>query len=97
MKTNRSIQHMLMVGSLALIAWLPALPTHAADQASGAAIIFAPVENLDVMASGAAEDTLKACMARVPTDASAGQRMIAEQGCTRDEETRTLIQAVPAQ
>ncbi len=97
MKTNRFIQHMLMVGSLAVIAWLPALPTYAADQASGAAILFAPAENIDVVASGAAEDTLKACMARVPTDASAGQRMIAEQGCRRDEETRTSIQSVPAQ
>lgn len=41
------------------------------------------------IAAGAAEDTLDACMARIPKDASAGQRMLAEQGCLRDEGDRT--------
>ena len=47
------------------------------------------------IAAGAAEDTLRACMARIPKDASIGQVMIAEQGCWRDENDRKPVQAVP--
>jgi hypothetical protein len=46
-------------------------------------------------AAGAAEDTLDACRARIPNDASIGQVMIAEQSCWRDENERKPIQAVP--
>ncbi|MBH0206699.1 MAG: hypothetical protein HP498_12970 [Nitrospira sp.] len=46
-------------------------------------------------ASGAAEDTLKACMARIPGVASAGQRMLAEQTCAGEEETRKAIRSAP--
>jgi hypothetical protein len=34
-------------------------------------------------------------MARIPQDASAGQRMIAQQSCERDEANRKAILAVP--
>lgn len=47
------------------------------------------------IAVGAVEDTLKACMARIPKDARIGQRMIAEQSCGRDESNRNPFQAVP--
>ena len=47
------------------------------------------------MAAGAAEDTLNACMARIPKDASTGQRMMAEQGCMRDEGDRTQFRPSP--
>ena len=47
------------------------------------------------LAVGSAEDTLGACMARIPKDASIGQLMIAEQSCWRDENERKPIQAVP--
>jgi hypothetical protein len=47
------------------------------------------------IAAGAAEDTLRACMARIPKDASIGQLMIAEQGCWRDENNRNPVQSVP--
>ena len=54
-----------------------------------------PIGELAVMASGAAEDTLKACMARIPELASAGQRMMAEQSCLGEEKTRKAIQSAP--
>jgi hypothetical protein len=38
---------------------------------------------------------LNACLARIPASASAGQRMIAEQSCGRDQGDRKSIQAVP--
>ena len=47
------------------------------------------------MAAGAAEDTLGACMARIPKDATIGQRMIAEQGCWRDQNDREPFESVP--
>jgi hypothetical protein len=47
------------------------------------------------LAAGAAQDTLRACMARIPKDASIGQLMIAEQGCWRDERDRNPIQSIP--
>jgi hypothetical protein len=46
-------------------------------------------------AAGAVEDTLQACMARIPQDASIGQRMIAEQSCWRDENDRQPFRSDP--
>jgi hypothetical protein len=39
------------------------------------------------------DDSLQACLARIPKDATAGQRMIAEQSCRRDERDRQPFQA----
>lgn len=62
----------------------PAMVTPGSDVITGADI-----------AAGAAEDTLRACMGRIPKDATIGQVMIAEQGCWRDENERKPVQAVP--
>lgn len=45
-------------------------------------------KNIDRIASGSAEDSLDACLSRIPKDASSGQRMLAEQGCRRDHLAR---------
>lgn len=42
----------------------------------------------NTIAAGASEDSLKSCLSRIPKDATAGQRMIAEQSCQRDEDIR---------
>ena len=39
-------------------------------------------------AAGSVEDSLKACMSRIPSDATEGQRMMAEQSCERDQANR---------
>lgn len=85
MRTCVNIKPAVLVASLVLILGLSVLSTQAAEPSGG----------LGLVASGAAEDTLLACLARIPKDASAGQRMIAEQSCKRDEGTRETIQAVP--
>jgi hypothetical protein len=36
------------------------------------------------IAAGAEEETLDTCLARIPKDATAGQKMLAEQTCRRD-------------
>ena len=70
-------------------------PVQAADLLVERTKGFAPMAELGVMASGAVEDTLKACMARIPAFASAGQRMLAEQSCAGDEKTRSTSRSAP--
>jgi hypothetical protein len=67
----------------------------AAAAEKAVATASATVASSSAIASGAAEDSRSACMARVPKDASAGQRMMAEQSCDRDDSTRKSIHAVP--
>ncbi|HLZ33862.1 MAG TPA: hypothetical protein VKP13_07585 [Nitrospira sp.] len=40
------------------------------------------------VSSGSEGDTLDACMARIPKDATAGQQMLAEESCKRDQANR---------
>ena len=42
-------------------------------------------------AAGHAGDTLEACLARIPKDASAGQRMIAEDSCQKADAARKAV------
>lgn len=49
------------------------------------------------VSQGTQGDSLDACTARIPSDASAGQRMFAERTCQRDAENRASIDAVPGQ
>ncbi len=48
-------------------------------------------------AYGTTGDSKQACLDRIPSDASSGQRMLAEQSCERDEANRMSIQAVPGE
>lgn len=54
-----------------------------------------PMVEAGVIASGAAEDTFKACIARIPALASAGQRMLAEQSCVGEEQVRKALRSAP--
>lgn len=47
------------------------------------------------VSTGTQGDTLEACLARIPSDATAGQRMIATMTCERDAKARSPIDAVP--
>ena len=51
----------------------------------------------DRMSHGTQGDSLAACLARIPSDASAGQRMVATGTCERDAANRTPIDVVPGQ
>lgn len=48
----------------------------------------ATAKSHDQAASGTQGDTLEACMGRIPKDASAGQKMLAEESCRRDQANR---------
>jgi hypothetical protein len=79
---------------LAISAWATP-PTYAADPLVEDTMVVAPIGAMDVVASGSVEDTLKACLARIPEIASVGQRMLAEQNCAGEEANRTLTPVAP--
>ena len=95
MDTIRLIRHMVLLTSLIAMAGIAVGPAHAAAKASKAAAPVASESGLSIRASGAVEDNLKHCMGRIPKNATAGQRMMAEQGCGRDQEARKSFDAVP--
>ena|SRR5262245_5812460 len=43
-----------------------------------------PNSSKNRIAAGVEEETLNTCLARIPQDATAGQKMLAEQTCQRD-------------
>ncbi len=47
------------------------------------------------VASGTYGDSLDACLGRIPSNATDGQRMFATGTCQRDEDARQSIMAVP--
>jgi hypothetical protein len=55
---------------------------------SGTGLASATTKGIDRIASGSVEDTLDACKGRIPKDASAGQKMLAEESCRRDQAVR---------
>ena len=81
---------------------LSPLSIHAEDQPSQSAgsqdvkgsVIVPPHDRLDDVSPGAAEDTLKACLGRIPEQATVGQRMMAEQTCEREEAIRQTYQGI---
>jgi hypothetical protein len=94
---TKFIGPMVTVAALALSVGCAEMSAEEVGQSSGAATpsVASAGTGTGAMAAGAAGDTLQACLARIPADASAGQRMIAEQSCGRDQGDRKLIQAVP--
>lgn len=95
MKTRLYLKYTFFAVPLLFAASFILPPAEAADLQSGTRAVGSPTSTNPGMAAGAAEDTLDACMARIPRDASIGQRMIAEQGCTRDEIDRTQYLSSP--
>lgn len=95
MRSHLFMQRVVLLSFLISIPFFATPVTHAADQLIEGALVLAPIRALNVLASDAVEDTLKACLARIPGDASAGQRLLAEQSCEGEEETRRSIEAAP--
>jgi hypothetical protein len=83
------------VGLFAALSMGSAQPVQAADPVVERTTGSASIAERGIMASGAVEDTLKACMARIPGVASAGQRMLAEQSCAGEEELRKTLRSAP--
>ena len=96
MKIHMPITYALLSVPIVFAASLMLVSVQAADQPGGRLETGSAASLKPGIAAGAAEDTFKACMARIPKDASIGQRMIAEQGCMRDESDRQPSRLSPA-
>lgn len=96
MRTHIFVKRSLLCSSVLLLAsLLSPFYTHAEDTQVKGAMITAPLDKHSDVASGAVEDTLKACLARIPDKASVGQRMLAERTCQGEEGIRKTNQGAP--
>ena len=74
----------------------PAAGTGSSDPTTNAEISAVNTGSARV-SQGTQGDSLAACLSRIPSDASAGQRMVATTTCERDAANRTPIDVVPGQ
>jgi hypothetical protein len=104
MQTHSLVKRPLLFSSVLLLASsLSPFSNHAEDQPPKQAegqqleggLILPPRDKFGDVSPGAAEDTLKACLARIPEQATVGQRMMAEQTCEREEQIRKTYQGSP--
>jgi hypothetical protein len=72
---------LLVVSAVFCSLILSVTATAAVPEKMEGALIIAPMSGLNQIAVESVKDTLKACLARIPSDGSAGQRMLAEQNC----------------
>ena len=93
MHRQLSIYRTVLAGTFALLSGILASSVQAADKAPGMPAPPAPTIPGNSIAAGASEDSLQACMARIPKDATTGQRLMAEQSCRRDNGDRQPFQA----
>ena len=95
MKITNIIKPVLLLSCVLLFSgWLTA-SVGAQDQLVEGGMVLAPVGERGGFASGAVEDTLKACLARIPDEATDGQRMLAEQSCEGEETSRRSAPFAP--
>jgi hypothetical protein len=93
MRIQLFMKQVVLMGCLVVAsAVLPTVQGQAADLPAKESIASPSTREMNVMASGSVEDTLKLCLARIPKDASAGQRLLAEQSCQGAERTRSTSQ-----
>jgi hypothetical protein len=83
----------ILTGAALVVTSFFASSALAAEKSQTASTTPPVVSATNSVAAGSIEDSLQACMARIPKDATAGQRMIAEQSCRRDEGDRKPYQA----
>jgi len=95
MKTTLFTKRTIYVLPVLLAASLGLMSTEAADRQPAEVAPKFDTTTEPGIAAGAPEDTLRACMARIPHDASIGQLMIAQQGCWRDENDRKPMLDAP--
>ncbi len=97
MRCPSPIHYALIAASFFLVTEISVSTTYAADKPASKQA-KKPTASADsgarsALAAGSVEDSLQTCLARIPKDATSGQRMIAEQSCRRDEQDRKPFQA----
>lgn len=93
MSTHTGFRRSMIAGAFLLLIGVSASPALAAGKPSAVPTQKANPNASAAHAAGSVEDSLQACLARIPKDATSGQRMIAEQSCRRDESNWKPFQA----
>ncbi len=89
------INHVFLMSLLTLNASWSIPLAHAAEQPTKETMRRAPTVDLSTVAANSVHDTLNACLARIPKDATVGQRLLAEQNCQGEERTRRETEVTP--
>jgi hypothetical protein len=93
MKTYLRMNRFVLL-SMATVAWSGVVsPLRAEDRLVEGAMIVAPNEEI-VRIVNASDDTLTACLTRIPVQVTTQQRMTAQQSCQIEETTRQLVPLV---
>jgi hypothetical protein len=83
----------ILTSTFVLLSGFLASSVQAADKAPAIPVPPATTIPSKAIAAGASEDSLRACLARIPNGATTGQRLMAEQSCRRDDGDRKPFQA----
>jgi hypothetical protein len=92
MRIQLFVRQLVLMGCLVASAILPTGEGQAAEPRTMESAAPITTGGMNALASGSVEDTLKLCLARIPKDASAGQRLLAEQSCQGTERIRSTSQ-----
>ena len=93
MKTYLGMNRFVLI-SMAAFAWSGVVwPLRAEDRLVEGAMIVAPKEEIARIAN-ASDDTLRACLTRIPVQMTTEQHMMAQQICQIEETTRQLVPLV---
>ena len=92
MRIQLFMKQVVLIGCLVASAMVQTGEGQAADLRALESAAPITTGEMNILASGSVEDTLKLCLARIPKDASAGQRLLAEQSCQGAERTRSTSQ-----
>jgi hypothetical protein len=84
------LRPLVLVSSVMLMLVGTVLPVRPEDRLLEGAMILAPAGPSARMANDS-DDTLTACLARIPAQVTPQQRMLAQQMCQKEEATRKLI------
>lgn len=93
MYSHSRILRIIIIGASLILPVIFGSSAEAAGKASKKTATSVASTPSNTIAAGASEDSLKSCLSRIPKDATAGQRMVAEQSCQRDEGERNLFRA----
>ena len=92
MKHDRFCIRIIFIASLVLFPLVLAVGSPAAEPEKGStAFSEKQVKGLKQIAVESVQDTLKACLGRIPLDATVGQLKLAEQNCHQGEAERNEI------
>ena len=93
MYSHSRIPRIIIIGASLILPVIFGSSAEAASKAPEKTATAVTTTQGKAIAAGASEDSLKSCLSRIPQNATAGQRMIAEQSCQRDEGERKPFQA----